>query len=89
MYFWVVKWYWLVYDKCLQAGQKLYENLKHKGVKVCLDDRNYSIGEKLKDNNLFGIRKTIIIGNAYLSNGEIEIEDRKTNEKFTKIFAEI
>ena len=52
-----------------------------KEVKVCFDDREYSIGEKLKDNELWGIRKVIIIGNSYLNYGSIEIEDRKTNEK--------
>ncbi len=71
-------------EKCLQAGQKLYEDLKQKGIKVCLDDRNNSIGEKLKDNELFGIRKVIIIGNNYLKEGVIEIEDRKTGEKLKK-----
>ena len=70
-------------EGCLQAGQELYEQLKQKGIKVCFDDRNNSIGEKLKDNELFGIRKVIIIGNGYLNNGEVEIEDRKTNEKIT------
>lgn len=68
-------------DVCLEAGKRLYEELKQKGVKVCLDDRNYSIGEKLKDNELFGICQTIIIGNKYLINGQVEIEDRKNNEK--------
>lgn len=71
-------------EKCLQVGQKLYEDLKQKGIKVCLDDRNNSIGEKLKDNELFGIRKAMIIGNGYLKEGVIEIEDRKTGEKLQK-----
>lgn len=68
-------------DICLQAGQQLYEKLKQKGVKVCFDDRNCSIGEKLKDNELFGIRKTIIVGNGYLNNGTVEIEDRRKDVK--------
>jgi prolyl-tRNA synthetase len=62
-------------------GQKIYNDLKSKGVKVCFDDRDYSIGEKLKDNELWGINKIIIIGNSYLNNELIEIEDRKLNEK--------
>ena len=75
-------------EGCLQAGQELYEQLKQKGIKVCFDNRNNSIGEKLKDNELFGIRKVIIIGNGYLNNGEVEIEDRKTNEKEIKLLSE-
>lgn len=68
-------------DECLKQGEKLYNHLKQQCCKVCLDDRNYSIGEKIKDNELFGIRKTIIIGNGYLNNGNYEFEDRKTNIK--------
>ena len=65
----------------MEEANKLYELLKRKGIKVCLDDRNLTIGEKLKDNELFGIRKSIIVGNSYLNNGEVEIEDRKNNKK--------
>jgi len=68
-------------DDCLEIGQKIYEELKLKGIKVCIDDRNNSIGEKLKDNELFGIRKVIIIGNSYLKDGLFEIEDRLKSEK--------
>ena len=76
-------------EKCVQAGLKLYEELKEKGIKVCIDDRNNSIGEKLKDNELFGIRTVIIIGNGYLNNQEIEIEDRRTGCKQIKKISEI
>lgn len=68
-------------DVCLKEGEKLYNQLKERGVKVCLDDRNYSIGEKLKDNELFGIRKTIIIGSNFENNGTYDVEDRLTNTK--------
>lgn len=64
----------------LEEAEKLYKQLRELGVKVCLDDRNYSIGEKLKDNELFGIRNTIIVGNN-AKNGLFELEDRLTNEK--------
>ena len=68
-------------DVCLKAGEELYSHLRQKGIKVCLDDRDYSIGEKSKDNALFGIRKLIIIGNEYLKNGKYDFEDIKTGEK--------
>ena len=64
-------------------ANKLYELLKRKGIKVCLDDRNLTIGEKLKDNELFGIRKTIIIGNNYMNNKVYEVDDRLLNCKQT------
>ena len=71
---------------CLQEGRRLYDELQAKGIKVCLDDRNYSIGEKLKDNELFGIRKTIIIGNGFENNKTYDVEDRTKNIKETVKF---
>lgn len=68
-------------DNLLTVAENLYQILKNKGIKVCLDDRNYSIGEKLKDNELFGIRNTIIVGNSFLNNNTFELEDRLTNKK--------
>ena len=68
---------------CLNAGEKLYEKLKKSGEKVCLDDRDFSIGEKIKDNELFGIRKIIIIGNNFEKDGTADIEDRLLNTKNT------
>ena len=67
-------------EQCLLAGEKVYKELMQKGIRVCLDDRNNSIGEKIKDNELFGIRKLIIVGNKYIKNKEFEIEDRKTGK---------
>ena len=65
----------------MEQGEKLYNCLKTAGLKVCLDDRSYSIGEKIKDNELFGIRKTIIVGNSFIKEGKFEIEDRMTGNK--------
>lgn len=68
-------------EKCLLEGERIYNQLKEKGIKVCLDDRNYSIGEKIKDNELFGIRKTIVIGNAFVNEGKFEVNDRMQDIK--------
>jgi len=62
-------------------GLKLYEILKNKGIECVLDDRQISIGAKLKDNELYGIRYNIILGKNYLETGKFEYLDRKTNEK--------
>lgn len=66
-------------DRCLNQGFKIYEKLKNLGIKVCIDDRNLSIGEKIKDNELFGIKNVIIVGNSYLNKNELDFEDRATN----------
>lgn len=74
---------------CLAEGEKLYNTLKEQGVKVCLDNRHYSIGEKIKDNELFGIRRTIIIGNEFVNNKTYDFEDRKTNRKQSVKYADL
>lgn len=68
-------------DVLLRVGEQIYNQLITSGIKACLDDRDYSIGEKLKDNELFGIRKTIIIGNNFKNDGVVDMEDRLENKK--------
>ena len=64
-----------------QAGEKIYEDLKAAGVQVLLDDRiNARFGFKMGDFELIGFPYAIIIGKK-LSEGFVEIVDRKTLEK--------
>ena len=69
-------------EELLKKAEKLYNVFFEKGIKVCIDDRNLSIGEKIKDNELFGIRKTIIVGNSYIKKGLFEVEDRLNGNKY-------
>ena len=65
----------------VQAGEKIYEDLKAAGVQVLLDDRiNARFGFKMGDFELIGFPYAIIIGKR-LSEGFVEIVDRKTLEK--------
>ena len=64
-----------------QAGEKIYEDLKAVGIQVLLDDRiNARFGFKMGDFELIGFPYAIIIGKR-LSEGFVEIVDRKTLEK--------
>ncbi|MDD3054707.1 MAG: proline--tRNA ligase [Aliarcobacter sp.] len=63
------------------AGEQIYEDLKAAGVQVLLDDRiNARFGFKMGDFELIGFPYAIIIGKR-LSEGFVEIVDRKTLEK--------
>ena len=65
----------------VQAGEKIYEDLKAVGIQVLLDDRiNARFGFKMGDFELIGFPYAIIIGKR-LSEGFVEIVDRKTLEK--------
>ncbi len=69
-------------EKQREFSLNLYEQLKDKGVNVLLDDRSERFGFKIKDFELLGFPKAIIVGKN-LKEGEVQIVDRKTLEKTT------
>jgi prolyl-tRNA synthetase len=64
----------------LDLGENLYSELKDKGLDVLIDDRKERFGFKIKDYELLGIPYAIIVGKK-LSDGLVEIVDRKTLQK--------
>ena len=67
----------------MAVAEKLYGELKAKGVDVLLDDRadkKTGFGVKVKDFELIGIPLAIVIGND-ISEGKVELIDRATLEK--------
>jgi prolyl-tRNA synthetase len=67
-------------SKTVEVAEKLYKDLKEKGIEVLLDDRNERAGVKFKDADLIGIPTQIIIGEKNLKEGLVEIKDRRTKE---------
>jgi len=61
-------------------AEKLYHDLKGKGMDVLMDDRDERAGVKFKDADLIGIPTQIILGEKNLKEGLVEIKDRKTKE---------
>ncbi len=64
----------------MEVGELLYSQLLEANVEVIIDDRKDRFGFKMKDAELIGFPYTVIIGKE-LSNGIVEIFDRKTKEK--------
>ena len=65
----------------LEAGMKIYEDLKASGVETIIDDRTKErFGFKMGDFELIGFPYAVIIGKK-LQEGLVEIVDRKTGEK--------
>jgi prolyl-tRNA synthetase len=60
----------------MDAAEKIYEQLKADGIEVLFDDRDASIGVKLKDIDLIGFPIKVIIGPKSLAEGKIEIKSR-------------
>ena len=58
-----------------------YNILTSKYNNISLDDRDLSIGRKIKDSELIGIPWTLIIGNNYKEKGQIEVIRRSDGDK--------
>ena len=64
------------------AAWDLYRELNKNGfqTEALIDDRDLRAGVKLKDADLVGIPKQIIIGERNLKEGFVELKDRRTKE---------
>ncbi|WP_456485387.1 proline--tRNA ligase [Hydrogenimonas sp.] len=61
----------------MEAGEKIYTQLKDAGVDALLDDRSERFGFKMKDFELIGIPYAVVVGKK-LSEGDVEIVERAT-----------
>jgi prolyl-tRNA synthetase len=65
----------------LNAGKKIYNDLKIAGISTILDDRvNARFGFKMSDFELIGFPYAVVVGKK-LPEGIVEIVNRKTLEK--------
>ncbi|MGV3346850.1 proline--tRNA ligase [Enterobacteriaceae bacterium LUAb1] len=62
-------------------AEKLYDELRAKGIEVLLDDRKERPGVMFADMELIGIPHTIVIGDRNLDNDEVEYKGRREAEK--------
>ena len=69
-------------DKFSNIAENLYDTLAQKYMNIILDDRDLSLGRKIKDSELIGVPWTIIIGKSYDEKNEFEIINRSSGEKF-------
>ncbi len=67
-------------DEITQAAEKLYDEMKNKGIEVLLDDRDERPGFKFKDADLIGIPYRVTVGKTLTKEGKIEIRQRANGE---------
>ena len=65
-------------EECLQASEKIYNELKENNFEIIYDDRDESVGKKYADMDLIGVPFQIIIGSK--SEGE-SLEFKELNSK--------
>ncbi len=63
----------------LEAGEKIYEDLREKGFEVLLDDRKERAGVKFNDAELIGIPLRVTVGKGF-DEGFVELTKRRTKE---------
>ena len=66
--------------KATLEAEKLYEKLQEKKIEVLYDDREEGMGVKLKDADLIGCPKRIVISEKTLERESVEIKDRKSGK---------
>jgi len=66
-------------EKLREAGEKLYEDLRHAGLDVLLDDRDERAGVKFKDADLIGIPYRITMGKK-IADEAVELFDRSAKQ---------
>ncbi|OGR93341.1 MAG: proline--tRNA ligase [Elusimicrobia bacterium RIFCSPLOWO2_01_FULL_59_12] len=58
------------------AAERLYEEAKRAGLDVLLDDRDMQVGAKLKDADLIGIPRRIVVGERKIAENKVELKRR-------------
>lgn len=72
----------------VQFAEELYQKLENSGVAVLFDDRTERAGVKFNDFELLGVPIRVTVGRG-LDNGIVEVDVRKTGEKFSVETSEI
>ncbi|HEY0100018.1 MAG TPA: His/Gly/Thr/Pro-type tRNA ligase C-terminal domain-containing protein, partial [Pyrinomonadaceae bacterium] len=66
-------------QELMDAGERLYKELRAAGLEVLLDDRDERAGVKFKDADLIGIPYRITVGKK-ITEGTVELFDRATKQ---------
>jgi prolyl-tRNA synthetase len=64
----------------LRAAEEIARDLEAAGLRVLLDDRQGSAGEKFADADLLGMPTIVVVGKG-LADGQVEVKDRRSGER--------
>lgn len=65
----------------MNEAENLYSILKNNNIDVTFDDRDSTLGSKIKDAKLLGFPYMIIVGKKYSESDMFEVEERRTSKK--------
>tara|TARA_Y100000590_G_scaffold122564_1_gene140321 strand:+ start:11294 stop:13144 length:1851 start_codon:yes stop_codon:yes gene_type:complete len=66
-------------DEFLDYSQDLFEKLKSQNIRVDIDDRNESIGKRIRESEKEWIRYVLVIGEKEVSSENLSVRDRTQN----------
>jgi len=66
-------------EEQMKMAEKIYEDLKSRGIDVLLDDRNERVGVKFKDSDLIGIPIRVTVGKKIVED-IVEFKLRKNQD---------
>ncbi len=72
----------------VEAAERIYADLREKGVDVLYDDRDERPGVKFKDGDLIGLPVRVTVGAKSLADGKVEVSLRRDREKLAIPVAE-
>lgn len=67
-------------EKVVKTADKLFDELKKKGVSVIYDDRDARPGQKFADADLIGLPQRVVVSGKSLSEGKVEIKYRRSDK---------
>jgi len=68
-------------EKVVTQADALYNTLISKGFDVLYDDRDIRAGEKFADSDLLGMPIRVVVSENTISEGKLEVVERKSGEK--------
>lgn len=70
-------------ELCNKISNQIYQYLKNLNIEVLHDDTDASVGSKFATNDLIGIPYQIVIGPKSAALNQVELKNRKTDERQT------
>ncbi|ABB15985.1 MULTISPECIES: threonine--tRNA ligase [Carboxydothermus] len=77
-----------VAERHREYGQEIYQKLFNQGVRVELDDRNETIGYKIREGQMQKIPYLLIVGDKEIEQGSVAVRKRGVGDLGQKPFAE-
>lgn len=65
----------------VETAERIYDELRAKGIDVLYDDRDERPGVKFKDGDLIGLPVRVTVGAKSLADGKVEVSLRRDREK--------